>query len=151
MAQETASKILSVVPVQSLLVNDKMLESFCHAIAITIISNSVKTMKKNIDGMLNKRGQKIDPKDAENIIKEMSSLFIDEMEAAAQVCMIDLKLWANKAVTMGAGSDRLASTISSAWATKTPALFSDFNSRVKYAIDGYVNSVFQMLVISNAP
>lgn len=149
-ANEITSKVFAMVPVTYLLTNDKILETFCHAVAITIIQNSVKTMQKNIDGMLAKRGKVMDKKDAENIISEMSELFISEMEVAAKVAMLDLKLWANKAVTMGSNQDKINETLQAAWATKTPPLFKDFNSRVKQAITGYVNSTFQMLVISNA-
>ena len=148
-AYETAGKVFELVPASYLLDNTKMLETFCKTAALAIIQNSVKTFIKNVDGMVNKRGVKVDRKDAENIIKEMSGLFIDEMEMASKVCMIDLTLWANKAVAMGANSERLGQTLAGAWATKNPPLFTDFNARIRQAIDGYVNSVFQMLVIAN--
>jgi len=149
-ANEIASRVFAMVPVTYLLTNDKVLETFCHAVSITIIQNSVKTMQKNIDGMLAKRGKKMDKQDTENIISEMSELFIDEMETAAKVAMLDIKLWANKAVTMGSNQERINATLQAAWATKTPPLFKDFDARVKQAITGYINSTFQMLVISNA-
>lgn len=149
-AYETAAKILSLVPASYLLDNTKMLETFCKTSALAIIQNSVKTFVKNVNAMVNKRGIKVDKQDAENIIKEMSGLFIDEMEAASKVCMIDLTLWANKSVSMGANQERLGQTLASAWATKNPPLFTDFQARIRQAIDGYVNSVFQMLVIANA-
>jgi hypothetical protein len=149
-AYEIAAMVFELIPASELLSNPDMLSVFCKTASLSIIQNSVKTFKKNIDAMLKKRDRKMDAKDTENIIKEMSGLFIDEMDNTASVCMSDLMIWANKAVTMGAGSDRIGQTLSAAWATKTPPLFTDFNQRVKQAIDGYINSVFQMLVLSNA-
>lgn len=147
-AYEKAFNILKSFPAQSLLKSNGLLTAFCNTIALSIISDTAKRMQKNAGGTLAKRGREAE--NAEVVIRDMAGLFLDEMESAADVAGIDIGLWLNKSRMMGAGDERLTATITSAWTEKNPPLFSDFYARVRQAIDGYINSVFQMLVISNA-
>lgn len=146
-AYEIAENTMKLLAVSVMVKDDGALPNFCEAAAIAIVSELSGDIMSNINKTVKARNMAVDKKDMAQVVGVMSELFFDEMEAAGKIGMMDARAWANRAEKMGSNQAVIAQGLSKAWADNSLPTFKDFWARVYRAIDGYINSCFQMAVL----
>lgn len=146
-AYKLAEEALKLLTPAVMVKDDEALPAFCETAAVGIVSELAEDIVGNALRVVKSKGGTLGNEDIERVMRAMTELFVKEMRTAGQVAMMDLRLWHDKALAMGGNAEAVLTTLTAAWATNQPPLFTDLHQRIKQAVDGYFNSSLQTLIL----
>ena len=143
-AQAVADKLFSFVLPESILNGESAIVDAGEVAAKAIIErNAERVIKIAVDLVKERQPVNMSRVEIETLTGGLSDVFVREMAFSGQVCLGDIRQWADKANVMGSSKEANVMTINKAYNTGSPPLFSDHDKRVKQAIAAWHNALFQ--------